>query len=216
MPNPLSSIISAVLFDHDDTLVGTIGTKWAQHKFIAKAYYGRQLTDKDISKHWGKPLEELLCQLYGTDDVDQAMAYNVRHHGEFEKTLFAASVPMLRHLKKRGLKVGVVTATSRRSFLHDLAHHHVPLELFDYTQTADDTEYHKPDLRVFEPAKQWLAANGMAPNNVLYVGDGLHDMKAATGAGFAFLGVETGLVSAKQFAQNGATSVPDISHLMTD
>ena len=37
--------IKAVFFDHDDTLVGTIGTKWAQHKHVAKLYYGKQ-TDR--------------------------------------------------------------------------------------------------------------------------------------------------------------------------
>ena len=40
--------IKAVLFDHDDTLVDTIGTKWAQHKFIADKYYAKQLTDEEI------------------------------------------------------------------------------------------------------------------------------------------------------------------------
>lgn len=39
-------------------------------------------------------------------------------------------------------------------------------------------------------------------------------MRAAIGAGFAFLGVETGLVSAEQFAAENATSIPGIGDLI--
>lgn len=54
----------------------------------------------------------------------------------------------------------------------------------------------------------------MTPAEVLYVGDGLHDMRGALGAGFNFLGVETGLVTAKQFQMAGALSIPGIEHLI--
>ena len=93
--------------------------------------------------------------------------------------------------------------------------HSLPRQHLDYTQTADDTTYHKPDPRVFEPATAWLAGKNIQPNEVLYVGDGLHDMKAALGAGFSFLGVQTGLVSAADFKAAGAKSIPGIADLLT-
>ena len=205
--------IKVVLFDHDDTLVGTINTKWAEHKFIAKKYYQKELTDEEIRIHWGKPLEELVCLLYGTDDVKQAIAHNVRHHTEFEKELFTATIPTLQRIKDSGRKLGVITATSRLSFEHDIEHHEVPTELLDYTQTADDTPFHKPDPRVFQPTLKWLAQQNIRPEEVLYIGDGLHDMRAAIGAGFHFLGVETGLVSADEFQRVGAKSIVGIEAL---
>lgn len=214
MNTHITDSIKVVLFDHDDTLVGTIGTKWAEHKFIAKKYYQKNLTDDEIKLHWGKPLSEMICLLYGTDDVEQALAYNVTHHTEFEKELFTATIPTLEHLKASGLKLGIITATSRYSFEHDLDHHKVPRNLLDYTQTADDTSFHKPNPKVFEPAKQWLAAQNIEPNQVLYIGDGLHDMKAALGAGFNFLGVETGLVGAEEFKSANARSIKSIKDLV--
>ncbi|WP_414479912.1 HAD family hydrolase, partial [Pseudomonas aeruginosa] len=81
----------------------------------------------------------------------------------------------------------------------------------DYTQTADDTPFHKPDPRVFEPALTWLETQDVRPEEVYYIGDGLHDMKAALGAGFNFLGVETGLVTAEQFAEHNVISIPTIA-----
>ena len=213
MSEHIGENIKAVLFDHDDTLVGTIGTKWAQHKHVASKYYGKELTDEEIKLHWGKPLRELVCLLYGTDDVEQAMANNTACHEDFPKELFVASIPTLKHLKAAGKLIGIITATSRFSFEHDLTLHEVPQDLLNYTQAADDTPYHKPDPRVFEPALAWLDEQGVQPEEVVYIGDGLHDMKAALGAGFGFLGVETGLVTAEQFTENKAISIPSIADL---
>jgi HAD superfamily hydrolase (TIGR01549 family) len=206
--------IKTVFFDHDDTLVGTIGPKWAHHKYVAHTYYGKKLTDAEIIPHWGKPLGELVCLLYGTTDVEQAMANNTACHKDFPKTLFEATIPMLERLKRAGKIIGIITATSRFSFEHDLDLHHMPRKSIDYTQTADDTPHHKPDPRVFDPAIAWLKDQGIDPAEVLYIGDGLHDMRAAVGAGFNFLGVETGLVTAEQFVAAGAMSIPGVGYLM--
>lgn len=205
--------IKVVIFDHDDTLVGTIGPKWEEHKFIAKKYYNKLLTDEEIKKHWGKPLQELVCLLYGTDDTQTALDHNVAHHTEFEKGMFEATVPTLRKLKAKGKLIGIITATSRFSLEHDLKHHKVPLELIDFIQSSDETNYHKPDPKVFNPVIKWLNEKGIKNDEVLYIGDGLHDMKAALGAGFNFLGVQTGLISAEEFETSGAQSISSISEL---
>ena len=213
MREKISDDIKAVFFDHDDTLVDTIGSKWAQHKFIASKYYGRELTEEDLHEHWGKPLEDLFRLFYNTDDIQQAMDYTLAHHEEFPKPLFPETIPTLRRLHAAGKIVGIITATLRLSFEHDLDLHNVPREIIDYTQTADDTEFHKPDPRVFEPAKVWLAGRSIKPGQTLYIGDGLKDMRAALGAGFSFLGVESGLVTASEFRQNGAESVASIAEV---
>lgn len=207
----ITDIHKVVLFDHDDTLVGTIGSKWKEHIYIAKKYYGKDLTEAEIRQHWGVPFNQLIGILYGTEDIETAVKYNVRHHTEFEKELFVATVPTLKRIKESGRLVGVITATSKLSFEHDLKHHGVPSEFLDYTQTQEATDYHKPDSRVFEPVKYWLKTVNVKPEEVIYIGDGLRDMEAALGAGFDFLGVETGLVSAKEFRANGAKSVSSIA-----
>jgi len=206
--------IKVVLFDHDDTLVGTIGPKWDEHKFIAQTYYDKHLTDAEIREHWGKPLNELVCLLYGTDDAEQAIVYNVTHHEQYPKKLFSHTIPVLTSLHKQGKKIGVITATNRFSFDYDLDSLQIPRELFDFTQTADETSYHKPNPKVFDPMLIWLKDNNIRADEVIYIGDGLHDMKAAIGAGFQFLGVETGLVNKKQFEEVQAISVPTAGHLI--
>lgn len=213
MSEHITERIKAVFFDHDDTLVGTFASKGAHHKHVARTHYGKELTDEELRLHWGKPLRELISLLYGTDDIEQAMAHNRESHEDFPKELFTASIPTLRRIKAAGKKVGIVTSTSRFNFEHDLQLHDIPRELLDYTQAEDDTPFHKPDPRAFKPALTWLRNQQINPREVIYVGDGLHDMKAALGAGFNFVGVETGLVTAEQFKKAGAKSIPGIADL---
>jgi phosphoglycolate phosphatase-like HAD superfamily hydrolase len=212
--HPIADHIKVVLFDFDDTLVGTIKPKWAQHKHVAKHYYDRDLTDEQIRSHWGKPFSEMLGLIHNTSDREQVMANTLACHEDFPKELFSDSIPLLHALKKDGKLLGVITATSRFSLEHDLQLHGFPRQLIDYLQTEEDTVYHKPDPRVFEPALTWLDARGIKPDEVLYVGDGLHDMKASLGVGFHFVGVETGLVNAQEFQTAKATSVPSVAHLL--
>lgn len=214
MSKLIGNDIKVVLFDHDDTLVGTIGPKWDEHKFIAKTYYDKHLTDEEIKEHWGKPLNELVCLLYETDDTDQAIDYNVKHHKSYPKTLFPHTIRVLQEFREAGKQTGIITATNRFSFEYDLSSHGIPLAHLDYSQTADDTLYHKPNPKVFDPVLLWLTAQKTLPSQVVYIGDGLHDMKAALGAGFAFIGVETGLVTAEQFKEAGAKSIPTIGDLL--
>lgn len=208
--------IKAVFFDHDDTLVGTIEAKWAHHKHVARTWYNKELTDDDIRQDWGKPFSQLVELLYGQDDPEEAMRRNLSCEDDFPKVLPAETIPTLRRLHAAGKVLGIITATSRYSFEHDLDLHSFPRDIIDYTQTEDDTSFHKPDPRVFEPAVTWLATRNISPHEVLYVADGLHDMKAAVGAGFNFMGITTGLVAAHDFIAAGAESIHSLNSLLPD
>src|ERR1700733_9818398 len=116
---PISPSIKVVLFDHDDTLVGSIKAKWAQHKFIARTFYDKKLTDEDIQLHWGKPFTVLLKLLYGTDHIDMAMSYNIATRSKFPKVLFKDTIKTLNILHESGKKLGLVTATTRSSLNYD-------------------------------------------------------------------------------------------------
>ncbi len=207
--------IQAILFDHDDTLVGTIQAKWAQHKFLAKTFYGKDLTDNQLRIHWGKPLTLLIQHLYETEDINTAMSHNIATRDQFPKQLFPSTIDTLKTLRTQGKKLGLVTATTRSSLNHDFETLGYAKEIFDYIQTEEDTKFHKPDPKVFEPALNWLAQNKILPHEVLYVGDHIKDMQAATGAGLHFIGVATGIISTKEFEEHHAKSIQELSELLT-
>jgi len=200
------SKIKAVFFDWDDNLVGTIENKWQQHRDIAKVHYGKDLTDEELKEHWGKPLTDLVGLLYGTEDIETAMSHLAATHTDYPKLLFPETKELLQTLSSRNIVLGIVTGTSRLSLTHDLETMGIETKI-DYTQTLEDSEFHKPDHRVFDPAIEWLGGRNIAPEEVLYVGDGLVDMHAARGAGFEFVGTGRGLFSPEDFAEHGAIAV---------
>ena len=204
---------TAFIFDHDDTLVGTIQAKWSQHKYIAQMFYQKKLSDEDIRPHWGKPLSSLIQCLYETDQVDLAMSYNVATRSQFPKLLFEDTIGALKKIRTMGKKVGLVTATTRSSMDNDFKTLNIPVKLFDYIQAEEDTHFHKPDKRVFEPALRWIAVEQISPEEVVYVGDNFNDMEAAIGAGFQFIGVSTGLISYEEFAARGVRAVKRLADL---
>ena len=206
--------IKMILFDHDDTLVGTLKAKWAQHKYIAQMFYGKKLKNEELRLHWGKPLTLLLKLLYETDHIDIAMSYNIATRSKFPKTLFKDTISTLSALHSLGKKLGLVTATTRSSLEYDLKTLGIPSELFDYMQTEDDTVFHKPDSRVFDPALLWTAKQGIQSHEVLYVGDLLNDMVAARGAGIGFIGVGTGTISVEEFRKHQAEGINQLSDLI--
>lgn len=206
----------AVFFDHDDTLVEAMKAQWAQHKYIARKFYGKKLSDEELRIHWGSPLSSLLKLLYGTHHLDIAMSYNIAIRDRFPKLLFKDTLSTLKFLRKAGKKVGVVTATSLASLQNDFDTLGISKQLFDYIQTEDDTIFHKPDPRVFEPSLQWFAKHQIQPSEVVYVGDHLKDLIAAKGAGLHFIGVSTGVVSAAEFIKHRALHVPNLSSLLRE
>lgn len=210
----LDESVQAVLFDHDDTLVETIRSKWAQHKYIAKHFYDKKLRDEELKQHWGKPLTVLIRLLYETENIDMAMSYNIATRKKFPKILFKDTLETIYALKKAGKKIGLVTATTQSSLDNDFATLKISKDLFDYIQTEDDTIFHKPDPRVFNPAVEWLKKQGITSDRTVYVGDSLFDMKAAVSAGFIFVGVGTGLMGVEEFAQHHEKVIPKLSWLV--
>lgn len=214
MSEHIPEAIKAVIFDYDDTLVGTYRVIWNLHKHIARTYYGIELTDLDIKAYWGRPVEELAQHYYKTEDVATGVKRMLHHQDDFPKEKLPHTEPTLRHLKLANKLIGIVSATNRQILERDCIHTGVPIEIMDYIQTAEDTEFHKPDARVFDPMLKWAAQREITPSEVLYIGDGLIDLQAAGNAGLGFLGISTGLVTSEEFRKYGARSITGLIELI--
>lgn len=206
--------IKAVVFDWDDTCVSTIPPIWALHKFVASTYYNKTLGDEEIKQHWGKPLHELVRHLYEIDDHVPAFEYLAKHKAdrEYFKKFFDGVEELLGRLAL-SRKVGLVTAHIREFVQVEFDYLEFDASTFHYIQTSDDTEFHKPDPRVFDPTKQWLASEGIKPEEALYIGDSLLDLQASMGAGLQYLGVTTGLYDQQTFLDAGADSMSSLTAL---
>lgn len=204
----------ALLLDLDDTIAATIDTQWPKHKRIALERYGIELTDDKLRQHYGERTRLYLGNIYGTDDLEQAMRYSIEYRKQFPRRLHPGAEQALRALKAAGMVLGIVSASTREGIDGDCATI-LPCEVFDLMEGAEDTHpYHKPDPQVFDSAKAWLREHyGIEPHEISYVGDALYDGEAALAAGIGFIGVRTGLVNEEKFRAAGMVSIPSVADL---
>jgi phosphoglycolate phosphatase len=206
----------AVIFDFDDTLVESRVVKWAHHKHVAKKFYNIDLSDDDIKKHWGKPIGELVKILYKSSDTLENMyeaLISVRE--QFRKSTYPGAQEVINKLLAANIKVGIVSATNRRFLFNDLVDDNFSVDKMFLIQGADNTEFHKPDPRVFNDAIKLLEKEGIAKNETVYIGDSINDLDAAHGAGINFIGITTGLYAKEDFEKGGAkVIIKDINEVV--
>lgn len=194
----------AVIFDFDDTLVESREIKWAHHRYVAKKFYNIDLSDETFLKHWGKPLHTLMAELYQHSDTPENMMKNVLSVREkFLKKVYDGSIEVVEEIINRGIRVGVLSATSSKFLLDDLTRQGFPVKEM-WTQGSNDTEVHKPNGEVFRPMFDKLKEYNIEKKDIVYVGDSLIDLEATERAGIGFIAITTGLYSAEDFKKNGA------------
>lgn len=208
--------IEVVALDWDGTVVDSVAGKLAQNQTIAKNF-GRDMTTEEVRSHWNASasFEDLMYRLSGTTDIDAVMAVVKRDYNrpEYAKRLFDFSKSALRRIHKIGKHVALITSVTREILETDAVDMGLaPLDSYlDFTQTADETEYKKPDPRVFARMIEALQVQAGA---AVYIGDEIKDFEAATSAGLQFIGVETGMASRRDFTDAGALSVASLKHAL--
>lgn len=212
MPKPK---YKAVIFDFDDTLVKNRLIKYQHHKTVAKKFYNINLTEETFLKHYGKALNTLIRELYqDSDTLENMIAANVSIRNDFLKKAYSESVNVVTALLDHGIKVGVLSATNKNFIVDDLARLSFPVDRMSVIQGADETEVHKPDPGVFLPLLKKLKKAGITKKDIVYVGDSLNDLQAATRAGINFIAITTGLYSEEDFKAKGAkVIIKDITEL---
>ncbi len=117
--------------------------------------------------------------------------------------------PFLDGLKARGLKVGVATndtETVARAHLTQVG----VLDRFDFVTGADSGHGAKPAPGM---CLAFAEAVGVAPEQVLMVGDSLNDLWAGRAAGMRTVGVLTGVAGADVLAPHAEHVLPNIGGL---
>lgn len=192
-------MIKAIIFDLDDTLIQTSKAKYKALQHAAKKFYDLDLTDDDIRSHWGKPFEQFIKDLFKEVEDTQKIIenyYSVRNN--FPTPAYEESKESLIYLRKKYM-IGMVTAASRHMALEDLRIAGLSELMFDHIQTSEDSSFHKPDPKVFEPIKIKFAEKSILANELLYIGDSIADYEAAHGAGLSFVGIANRTTASERF-----------------
>ena len=174
-----------VLFDLDGTLADTLDLILHSFRYTMKRHLGEDPPTEAFLASMGKPLPIQLYDYARSETERLAMrdtyvAYQRSIHDDMV-TPFPGAVAVVRALRKRGTRVGIVTSKGhqigRRTLqvcgLHDEIEHVV---------FGDQVDQAKPHP---EPVLKAMDALDLAddPGSVLFVGDSPHDMRAGRLAG---------------------------------
>ena len=189
------------LFDFDYTLADSSRGIVTCFRSVLERHGYTGITDDMIKRTIGKTLEESFSILTGITDADQLESFRQEYSKEADiymnanTILFPDTLPTLTHLKKQGIRIGIISTKYRFRILSFLRNH-MPDDWFDIIIGGEDVTHHKPDPEGLLLAIDRLKA---CPEEVLYIGDSTVDAGTAAAAGVSFTGVTSGMTTAQEF-----------------
>ena len=187
----------AILFDFDFTL----GDSSEGIIFCVNAALEGMGLEKASDESIRKVIGLSLAESYRTLTGDSSRRRTARFSELFTEAadrkmtltaeLYPYSLPLLKALRRDGIKTGIVTTKYRRRITEILDKYEVP-GIVDAIIGGDSVKRTKPDPEGLIKAAREL---DVPVSKVLYIGDSEVDAKAAAAAGMDFVGVLTGSTS---------------------
>ncbi len=174
--------INTVLFDFDGTIMDTndiILQSW-QHTF--RTIEGKERTEAEIISTFGEPLaltmRKVLPQIPEEEGIQVYRGYHYDHFIDLIR-IFPGVMELIKDLKKRGYRLGIVTSRLRHTTELGLGKYNLA-QYFDTIVTCEDTDKHKPDP---EPVQIALENLESKPEEAIMVGDSMFDILCGRNAG---------------------------------
>ena len=182
---PARLLPAAALFDWDGTLVDTIPMIYRAN-VVALRDFGITLTREwyreRYTPDWRRSYRELGIPEHQWDAV--AMRWGQEMANGRPRALPWAR-PAIRRLRARGVRVGLVTASTRAVVEHNLARLNLD-GVFEAIRYSDDVARSKPHPDALLEALEQM---GVPAADTVYVGDTTVDMEMARAAGAPFVAV---------------------------
>lgn len=168
-----------VVFDVDGTLINTAENLLISLRDALKETDGFSYTTGDLEFSLACPSLVTLDRL-GVKDSQATLALWIENEKKYVDLfhIFDGVTELLDHLVRSGRRLGIVTSRSREEL--SLIFDALPLrQYFDTVICSDDVENPKPAP---DPLLRYMELTGAARNDILFVGDTLHDMHCASHA----------------------------------
>lgn len=172
-----------IVFDVDGTLIDSVYCGLHSLQDTVLMLTGETMPLEELTFSLGIPGTDTMRQL-GIRDIPSALELWNRNTRQYEDTItvFDGIVELLERLSEAGVELGIVTSETRAEYDHDFCRFDIARR-FTTTICAEDAGAHKPEPA---PLLKYLELTGAAREQVLYVGDSVHDSKCAQRARIDF------------------------------
>jgi pyrophosphatase PpaX len=181
-------VIKAVLFDFDGTLADTLPVCFLAFESVFKKFDDREVSTEEIKAMFGPSETGIIRENLRFNNHEKAIElyyeiYKARHGNLVQKN--EEVVTLLKQLKTKGYKLGIVTGKARRSL--DISLECLELNnIFDVIVTGDDVEFPKPHPEGINKALEEL---GVSNTEAIFLGDSDADIMAGKQAEVHTIGV---------------------------
>jgi len=207
-------MIKCVLFDLDGTLIQTTEIIIETFKVTFQKYFPHiQLSDNDYTNMLGQTLFTTFGYYTSNQDEINEVVQFYRTYSDdiIEQGLksYPGAVEIMTFLKKKNVKIGVVTSKMRH-----VATHHLKLTgLFDFIDGLvgyEDVTEHKPSP---EPILRALQLFGAKPQSTIYIGDHENDIISAKKAGILTCAVTYSQRLKEMLSYNPDYAIDELIHI---
>jgi phosphoglycolate phosphatase len=193
-------MIKLVILDFDDTLCLTEEACFQSENKVAMEMGFAPMSREVHKSNWGKPLAAAIVERVPGVDIREFMERVEKVMEEYSKEgkqdpITKENLHALDTLRKAGKKIAILTSRSFPEVRHLLHEAHPLSNRVEAFYHKDNSEYVKPDPRVFT---QSLSHFKVLPEETVYVGDSVSDAIAAKGAGLYFISVLESELSTKE------------------
>lgn len=175
----------AVLFDMDGTLVDSLPFIFTAIQDTFAHFTGRHYTEAEITAMFGPTEAGLIAQRVPPEIAEEAVQYFYERYAALHprpSQPFPGILALLRDLRARGIKTGVVTGKGTHTLEISMQAYGLE-EYIDATAAGSPQRGEKP-----QAIRRMLANWGINPEAAAYVGDLPSDLAAARQAGVTALG----------------------------
>ncbi|MBU0898349.1 MAG: HAD-IA family hydrolase [Nanoarchaeota archaeon] len=196
-------MIKLVTLDFDDTLI-TIGKRFYKNTKERCKRLGIEMpSEKKFKQAWSLPWKEFYKKLF--NGLDEREFWDAMRFNHYRNSDLVNDYPIIMgFLRKENILVGVLTSSTEERInkafnkIDGIDYNH-----FDFFYTLEDCENPKPHPDSFYPVLDFADCCGIEENEILYVGDGLSDLKTAKNAKVHFAAVTSGIYDEEDFKKAG-------------
>jgi HAD superfamily hydrolase (TIGR01549 family) len=215
---PVTTVIEAVIFDIDGTLVDSVDLH-AEAWRVAFKKFGKTVSFPEIRRQIGKGADQLLPVFWSADELEKVGKDLEVYRSELFKKEYLPYVrafPKVRQLFERIMQDGKHVALASSAPGDELRTYKKVARIDDLIKaetSSDDAEKSKPHPDIFEAALENLGE--IAPDRVLVVGDTPYDAEAAAKADLRTIGLVCGGWNESDLRQAGCIAIyRDVADLL--